>query len=66
MAISTLLISDALFRAKTVETRRKYVNLVEEAEKSSAKVHIFSSAHVSGEQLGKVTQISLSFPPSQS
>jgi len=54
-AIDTLLISDELFRARTIMTRKKYVELVEEVQKSGGRIHIFSSAHVTGEQLGKLS-----------
>ena len=69
-AIDKLLLTDSLFRANTVETRRRYVKLVEsvraDVSKSegrreenerlqNGKVFIFSSMHVSGEQLGNLT-----------
>ncbi|XP_020089575.1 protein PELOTA 1 isoform X1 [Ananas comosus] len=64
MAIQTLLIIDTLFRNSDVATRQKYVNLVESVKDSGGTVHIFSSMHVSGEQLAQITGIAaiLRFP----
>eukprot|EP00899_Mesostigma_viride_P023423 jgi/Mesvir1/4265/Mv22226-RA.1 len=64
LAIQTLLLSDALFRNADVATRRKYVDLVESVKASGGDVHIFSSAHPSGEQLQQLTGIAaiLRFP----
>ena len=50
-AIETLLISDKLFRANNVAERRKYVDLVDKVRDTGGDVKIFSSLHVSGEQL---------------
>lgn len=55
LAIETLLVADSLFRAQDIETRRKYVRLVESVREQNGKVHIFSSMHVSGEQLAQLT-----------
>uniref|UniRef100_A0A1I7TT25 Protein pelota homolog n=1 Tax=Caenorhabditis tropicalis TaxID=1561998 RepID=A0A1I7TT25_9PELO len=55
LAIETLLVADSLFRAQNIETRRKYVKLVESVREQNGKVHIFSSMHVSGEQLAQLT-----------
>ncbi|KAF3452435.1 hypothetical protein FNV43_RR02868 [Rhamnella rubrinervis] len=64
MAIQTLLITDELFRNADVATRKKYVDLVNSVKDSGGAVHIFSSMHVSGEQLGQITGIAaiLRFP----
>ncbi|KAF5732142.1 putative pelota [Tripterygium wilfordii] len=64
MAVQTLLITDDLFRNADVETRKKYVNLVNSVKDSGGTVHIFSSMHVSGEQLAQLTGIAaiLRFP----
>uniref|UniRef100_A0A7N0TDQ9 Protein pelota homolog n=1 Tax=Kalanchoe fedtschenkoi TaxID=63787 RepID=A0A7N0TDQ9_KALFE len=64
MAVQTLLITDELFRSADVETRKKYVNLVESVKDSGGEVHVFSSMHVSGEQLAQLTGIAaiLRFP----
>ncbi|KAI3910703.1 hypothetical protein MKW92_045149 [Papaver armeniacum] len=64
MAIETLLITDELFRNSDVQTRKKYVDLVDSVKDSAGNVHIFSSMHVSGEQLKEITGIAaiLHFP----
>ncbi|RLN55858.1 hypothetical protein BBJ28_00004441 [Nothophytophthora sp. Chile5] len=64
MAIETLMITDALFRAQDVATRRKYVDLVESVRDNGGTVRLFSSLHVSGEKLGQVSGIAaiLRFP----
>ncbi|KAL8188591.1 hypothetical protein R6Q57_029879 [Mikania cordata] len=64
MAIQTLLITDDLFRSSDVTTRQKYANLVNTVKDSGGSVHIFSSMHVSGEQLAQLTGIAaiLRFP----
>ncbi|XP_062006769.1 protein PELOTA 1 [Rosa rugosa] len=64
MAVQTLLITDELFRNADVVTRQKYVNLVNSVKNSGGNVHIFSSMHVSGEQLAQITGIAaiLRFP----
>lgn len=63
-AIETLLISDELFRAKDVATRQRYVRLVDGVREGAGVVRIFSSLHVSGEQLGLLSGIAaiLRFP----
>ena len=38
------------FRNADVETRKKYVQLVESVKANGGKVHVFSSMHVSGER----------------
>ena len=48
-AVETLLVSDKLFRAKNVATRRLYVQLVDRAEKEGVSTMIFSSMNPSGE-----------------
>eukprot|EP01102_Stenamoeba_stenopodia_P005193 TRINITY_DN15714_c0_g1_i1.p1 TRINITY_DN15714_c0_g1~~TRINITY_DN15714_c0_g1_i1.p1 ORF type:complete len:387 (+),score=71.03 TRINITY_DN15714_c0_g1_i1:108-1268(+) len=50
-AIQTLLITDSLFRAADIATRKKYVSLVESVKEGGGDVRIFSTQHVSGEQL---------------
>ncbi|KAH9670895.1 protein PELOTA 1 [Citrus sinensis] len=47
-----------------IATRQKYVNLVTSVKDSGGTAHIFSSMHVSGEQLGQLTGIAaiLRFP----
>ncbi|KDP31484.1 hypothetical protein JCGZ_15435 [Jatropha curcas] len=53
VAVQTLLITDDLFRNADIPTRQKYVNLVNSMKDSGGNVHIFSSMHVSGEQLAQ-------------
>lgn len=64
MAVQTLLLTDDLFRSADVEARQKYVKLVDSVKDSGGTVHIFSSMHVSGEQLTQLTGIAaiLRFP----
>ncbi|PKA61741.1 hypothetical protein AXF42_Ash008571 [Apostasia shenzhenica] len=64
MAIQTLLITDSLFKNADVSTRQKYVNFVESVKNSGGTAHIFSSMHVSGEQLAQLSGIAaiLRFP----
>ncbi|XP_077212036.1 eukaryotic release factor 1 (eRF1) family protein isoform X2 [Tasmannia lanceolata] len=64
MAVQTLLITDDLFRNADIKTRQKYVDLVESVKASGGNVHIFSTMHVSGEQLAQLTGIAaiLRFP----
>lgn len=63
-AIETLLISDNLFRCQDIQQRKRYVNLVDSVRDSGGEVKIFSSMHVSGEQLGQLTGVAalLRFP----
>jgi protein pelota len=49
-AVDTLLVSDKLFRAKNLTTRKLYVNMVENAEKQGVTTMIFSSMNPSGER----------------
>lgn len=64
MAIQTLLITDSLFKNADVLARKKYVNLVDSVKNSGGSAHIFSSMHVSGEQLAQLSGIAaiLRFP----
>lgn len=63
-AIQTLLISDKLFRVNDVAKRRKYAALVEGVEGGGGEALVFSSMHVSGEQLNQLSGIAavLRFP----
>eukprot|EP00730_Choanoeca_flexa_P015290 TRINITY_DN6989_c0_g1_i1.p1 TRINITY_DN6989_c0_g1~~TRINITY_DN6989_c0_g1_i1.p1 ORF type:complete len:409 (+),score=83.49 TRINITY_DN6989_c0_g1_i1:47-1273(+) len=54
-AIDTLLLSDGLLRAKSVAERKRWVGLVEEVKDNAGTVFIFSSLHVSGQQLDKLS-----------
>jgi len=56
-AVETLLISDKLFRANNVAERRKYVELVDKVRDMGGNVKIFSSLHVSGEQLDMLSGV---------
>ena len=63
-AISTLLISDSLFRTANPGLRMKYAALVEEVEVGGGRALVFSGAHSSGEQLNQLTGVAaiLRFP----
>ncbi len=56
-AIECLLISDKLFRAQDVAKRKMFVKLVDDVREFGGDVKIFSSMHVSGEQLEQLTGI---------
>jgi len=56
-AVETLLISDKLFRANNVAERRKYVSMVDSVRDMGGDVKIFSSLHVSGEQLDQLSGV---------
>ncbi|KAG7353706.1 cell division protein pelota PelA [Nitzschia inconspicua] len=56
-AVDSLLVTDELFRSSSVKTRRQYVDLVEDVRASGGKVYIFSSMHISGQQLQQVSGV---------
>ncbi|XP_043959188.1 protein pelota homolog [Gambusia affinis] len=64
LAIDTLLISDNLFRHQDIQTRSRYVRLVDNVRDNGGNVRIFSSLHVSGEQLTLLSGVAaiLRFP----
>ncbi|XP_058877485.1 protein pelota homolog [Acipenser ruthenus] len=64
MAIDVLLISDNLFRHEDIATRSRYVKLVDSVKDNGGSVRIFSSLHVSGEQLNQLSGVAslLRFP----
>eukprot|EP00523_Entomoneis_sp_CCMP467_P001044 CAMPEP_0168741730 /NCGR_PEP_ID=MMETSP0724-20121128/12672_1 /TAXON_ID=265536 /ORGANISM="Amphiprora sp., Strain CCMP467" /LENGTH=417 /DNA_ID=CAMNT_0008789259 /DNA_START=3 /DNA_END=1256 /DNA_ORIENTATION=- len=64
LAIDSLLVTDELFRSSNVQTRRLYVNLVESVRENGGTVYLFSSLHVSGQQLQQVSGVAamLRFP----
>lgn len=64
LAIEVLLVTDELFRAAELATRKRYVSLVESVRDNNGEVKIFSSLHVSGEQLTQLTGVAaiLRFP----
>ena len=57
LAIDSLLVTDQLFRNSNVRTRRKYVDLVESVRENGGQVFVFSSMHVSGQQLQQVSGV---------
>ncbi|KAJ1995758.1 Translation factor pelota [Coemansia spiralis] len=63
-AIGTLMVTDELFRAADIPTRKKYIRLVEDSKATNADILVFSSLHVSGEQLNQLTGVAaiLNFP----
>ncbi|KAI9497958.1 hypothetical protein BDB00DRAFT_802776 [Zychaea mexicana] len=63
-AIGTLLVTDELFRSADITTRRKYVDLVESVRNTGGDVRVFSSMHVSGEQLNLLSGVAaiLTYP----
>lgn len=64
MAIETLLITDDLLKSRDVVVRQKYYELVNSVKKAGGKTLIYSSVHVSGEQLAQLTGVAaiLRFP----
>eukprot|EP00812_Abedinium_dasypus_P007960 NODE_2017_length_1012_cov_266.779519.p2 GENE.NODE_2017_length_1012_cov_266.779519~~NODE_2017_length_1012_cov_266.779519.p2 ORF type:complete len:190 (+),score=80.87 NODE_2017_length_1012_cov_266.779519:164-733(+) len=63
-AVGVLMVVDSLFRNANVALRRQYVALTETVREQGCIVHIFSSQHVSGEQLHQLGGIAatLRFP----
>ncbi|CAG2172412.1 unnamed protein product [Oppiella nova] len=63
-AIDLLLISDKLFRCANVAERKRFVALVDSVRENGGEVKLFSSLHVSGEQLDQLTGVAaiLRFP----
>ena len=57
MAVETLLISDRLFRAKSIEQRKYYVNLHDYAHSNGINVVVFGSMSASGQRLNNLTGI---------
>lgn len=57
LAVASLLVTDELFRNSDVKTRKKYVQLVESVRENGGQVFIFSSMHVSGQQLQQVSGV---------
>lgn len=56
-AVEVLMVTDELFRSLDIPTRKKYIELVETVRGAGGKTHIFSSLHVSGEQLASLTGV---------
>jgi protein pelota len=63
-AVSTLLVTDSLFRSADISTRRRYIKLVEDVRAQGGEVMVLSSLHVTGEQLQNVSGVAaiLKFP----
>ncbi|XWS59581.1 hypothetical protein CRYUN_Cryun08bG0134400 [Craigia yunnanensis] len=63
-AIDTLLITDDLLRSEEIALRQTYMELVKSMKKAGGKAFVFSSMHVSGEQLAHLTGMAaiLRFP----
>jgi len=63
-AVDVLLVSDSLFRSNDIQTRIKYSGFVDNVKRNGGKVYIFSSMHVTGDQLSKLGGIAaiLKFP----
>jgi protein pelota len=57
LAIDSLLVTDELFRASDVATRKRYVQLVEGVRQNGGQTYVFSSMHVSGQQLQQVSGV---------
>lgn len=49
------MLADSLFRSNNIDERKRYVKLVEDVRNNNGTVLIFSSMHVSGEQLAQLT-----------
>ncbi|CAN6597749.1 protein Dom34p [Trichomonascus vanleenenianus] len=56
-AVSDLLIADKLFRSDDVNTRRRYIDMVENVKNLGGEALILSSMHETGEQLNQITGI---------
>jgi protein pelota len=56
-AVDSLLVTDELFRSSNVKMRRQYVDLVENVRANGGSVYIFSSMHISGQQLQQVSGV---------
>ncbi|KAI9298461.1 hypothetical protein K502DRAFT_339394 [Neoconidiobolus thromboides FSU 785] len=63
-AIQTLLITDELFRSADIPTRKMYNKMVQQTRNSGGEALVFSSLHISGEQLNQLSGIAaiLKFP----
>ncbi|VUZ45690.1 unnamed protein product [Hymenolepis diminuta] len=63
-AVETLLICDSLFRSNDLAERRRYVQIVDSVKENMGNVRIFSSMHISGEDLKNLSGIAaiLRFP----
>jgi len=57
LAVECLLVTDELFRSSDIQTRKQYVQLVESVRENGGEVFVFSSMHVSGQQLQQVSGV---------
>jgi len=64
VAVEELLVTDKLFKSADFVLRSKYVALVESVKAHGGLVYVFSSMHISGQQLDSYTGIAatLRFP----
>ncbi|TPX47936.1 hypothetical protein SeMB42_g03035 [Synchytrium endobioticum] len=62
--VEVLMVTDDLFRSADVPTRRKYIDLVERVQAQGGTIQVFSTLHVSGEQLNQLSGVAaiLQFP----
>lgn len=56
-AVRNIMISDTLFRSDDINTRRSYIELLEQAKRTGAKLFVFSSLHELGVQLNQLTGV---------
>lgn len=56
-AISCMMLSDMLFRSNNLALRKKYSGLMYQVKSYGADVKIFSSMHITGQQLNQLTGI---------
>ncbi|KAI9122382.1 hypothetical protein K1719_007071 [Acacia pycnantha] len=64
MAIETLLITEEMYKSDETRTRQKYVSLVKSVKGGGGKAFVYSTRHVSVEQLTQLTGVAaiLRFP----
>eukprot|EP01029_Cantina_marsupialis_P019165 TRINITY_DN44561_c0_g2_i1.p1 TRINITY_DN44561_c0_g2~~TRINITY_DN44561_c0_g2_i1.p1 ORF type:complete len:388 (-),score=110.73 TRINITY_DN44561_c0_g2_i1:172-1335(-) len=63
-AVESLLVSDSLFRSMDFALRRNYVKLVDDCKDMGGRVLVFSTMHMSGQQLEQICGVAaiLRFP----
>ena len=58
LAIDSLLVTDELFRcSSSIQIRKQYIDLVDDVRANGGTVYIFSSMHISGQQLQLVSGV---------
>jgi protein pelota len=58
LAIDSLLVTDELFRcSSSIKIRKQYIELVDNVRSNGGTVYIFSSMHISGQQLQQVSGV---------